>query len=92
MVLAGEALAVDGPNGAGKSTLALLLGGLTKPAKPGTVVATGERRPPHRWRAAKLATKIGSVFQNPEHQFVTSTVRGELLLGGRQPRRSSTSC
>jgi energy-coupling factor transport system ATP-binding protein len=84
VVRAGEVLAVEGPNGAGKSTLALLLGGLTKPAKPGSVTATGERRPPHRWRAAKLATKIGSVFQNPEHQFVTATVRDELLLGGRR--------
>jgi energy-coupling factor transport system ATP-binding protein len=90
VVLAGQALAVQGPNGAGKSTLALLLGGLTKPAG-GRVVASGElagpdaRRPPHRWRAAKLAARIGSVFQNPEHQFVTSTVRDELLLGGRSP-------
>ncbi|MEV0127987.1 ABC transporter ATP-binding protein [Dactylosporangium sp. NPDC050688] len=86
VVRAGEALAVEGPNGAGKSTLALLLGGLTKPAAPGRVVAPGERHPPHRWRAAKLAGRIGSVFQNPEHQFVTATVRDELLLGGRDPK------
>ena len=86
VVRAGEALVVEGPNGAGKSTLALLLGGLTKPVKPGRVTAPGEVRPPHRWRAAKLAGRIGSVFQNPEHQFVTSTVRDELLLGGRDPR------
>ncbi|GAA3253728.1 ABC transporter ATP-binding protein [Dactylosporangium siamense] len=85
VVRAGEVLAVEGPNGAGKSTLALLLGGLTRPAKPGTVTAPGERRPPHRWRAAKLAARIGSVFQNPEHQFVTATVRDELLLGGSSP-------
>ncbi|GAB3860876.1 hypothetical protein GCM10027610_102530 [Dactylosporangium cerinum] len=84
-IRAGEVLAVEGPNGAGKSTLALLLGGLTRPAKPGTVTAAGERRPPHRWRAAKLAARIGSVFQNPEHQFVTATVRDELLLGGSGP-------
>jgi energy-coupling factor transport system ATP-binding protein len=86
VVRAGEALAVEGPNGAGKSTLALLLGGLTKPPKPGRVTVAGEGRPPHRWRAAKLAGRIGSVFQNPEHQFVTATVRDELLLGGRDPR------
>lgn len=86
VVRAGEALAVEGPNGSGKSTLALLLGGLTKPDRPGRVAAPGQRRPPHRWRASALAARIGSVFQNPEHQFVTSTVRGELLLGGRSPK------
>lgn len=88
-VRAGEVLAVRGPNGAGKSTLALLLGGLLKPGT-GRVVAsealTGERsgRPPHRWPAALLARRIGSVFQNPEHQFVTSTVYDELALGPRR--------
>ncbi|GAA0740062.1 ATP-binding cassette domain-containing protein [Dactylosporangium roseum] len=86
-VRAGQALVVEGPNGAGKSTLAQLLGGLTRP-RSGRVVASrtlagpDAARPPHRWRAAKLAGRIGSVFQNPEHQFVTDTVRGELALGG----------
>ncbi|WP_433050668.1 ABC transporter ATP-binding protein [Dactylosporangium sp. CS-033363] len=86
-VLEGQALAVEGPNGAGKTTLALLLGGLTRPAR-GRVVAAAALagrdagRPPHRWRAKALAARIGSVFQNPEHQFVTDTVRAELALGG----------
>ncbi|GAA1863996.1 ABC transporter ATP-binding protein [Asanoa iriomotensis] len=90
-VRTGEALAVLGPNGAGKSTLALLLGGLLKPTA-GRVVASSvlagavAARPPHRWRAADLTARIGSVFQDPEHQFVASTVRGELEVGGRSPR------
>ncbi|MEJ3746595.1 ABC transporter ATP-binding protein [Actinomycetes bacterium KLBMP 9797] len=80
-----EALTVLGPNGAGKSTLALLLGGLRKPSA-GVVRATarladsGVDTPPHRWRAAALAHRIGSVFQDPEHQFVTARVRDELAL------------
>ena len=88
-VCAGEALAVLGPNGAGKSTLAGVLGGLTRPSA-GTVRATAALagndagRPPHRWRAAALATRIGSVFQNPEHQFVTARVADELALGPRR--------
>ncbi|MEU8296932.1 ABC transporter ATP-binding protein [Micromonospora sp. NPDC048909] len=89
-VRAGEALAVLGPNGVGKSTMALLLGGLLRPGT-GAVTASPELAgrdagtPPHRWRAPALAGRIGSVFQDPEHQFVTSTVYDELALG---PRRS----
>ncbi|WP_229402465.1 ABC transporter ATP-binding protein [Micromonospora okii] len=88
-VRAGEALAVLGPNGAGKSTLALLLGGLLRPGG-GRVAATGALAgrdagtPPHRWRAPALARRIGSVFQSPEHQFVTGTVFDELALGPRR--------
>ncbi|MET0424214.1 MAG: ABC transporter ATP-binding protein [Actinoplanes sp.] len=80
---AGEVLAVTGPNGAGKSTLALLLGGLLAPTG-GRVTAFDDPRPPHRWRAATLTGRIGSVFQNPEHQFVTSRVADELALGPRR--------
>ncbi|AEW96821.1 MULTISPECIES: ABC transporter ATP-binding protein [Streptomycetaceae] len=92
-VQAGEALAVVGPNGAGKSTLALLLGGLLAPTD-GRVAATAElagpdaARPPHRWRPRVLAGRIGSVFQNPEHQFVTARVRDELTLGAGDPARA----
>lgn len=88
-VRAGEALAVLGPNGAGKSTLALLLGGLLRPGT-GTATATAALTgrdagtPPHRWRAPALAGRIGSVFQDPEHQFVTGTVFDELALGPRR--------
>jgi energy-coupling factor transport system ATP-binding protein len=92
-VSAGEAVAVRGPNGSGKSTLALVLGGLLRPTA-GRVRATGvlggrdATRPPDRWRAADLARRIGSVFQNPEHQFVTAKVWDELALG---PRRTGAS-
>jgi len=44
-------------------------------------------QPPHRWRAAALTGRIGSVFQNPEHQFVTAKVREELALGPRRTGR-----
>ncbi|MFG3423781.1 ABC transporter ATP-binding protein [Micromonospora sp. NPDC048063] len=95
-VRAGEALAVLGPNGAGKSTLALLLGGLLKPGA-GRVVATAAlagsdaRTPPHRWRAPALARRIGSVFQDPEHQFVATTVFDELALGPRRTGQPETA-
>ncbi len=92
-VRAAEALAVRGPNGAGKSTLALLLGGLLAPTD-GRVIATSAlagpdaARPPHRWRPRALAGRIGSVFQNPEHQFVTARVRDELALGAADAARA----
>ena len=61
-------------------------------ARPGRG-RSGHRRPgrrtpagqPHRWRAADLVARIGTVFQNPEHQFVTGRVRDELALGPRRP-------
>jgi energy-coupling factor transporter ATP-binding protein EcfA2 len=85
-IRAGEVLAVTGPNGAGKSTLALALGGLLAPTS-GRVHAFGDPKPPHRWRAATLTGRIGSVFQNPEHQFVTSRVADELAVGPRRMGR-----
>jgi energy-coupling factor transport system ATP-binding protein len=84
-VVEGRALAVTGPSGCGKSTLVLLLAGLLAPTT-GTVRASAAlagpdaARPPHRWRAGALASRIGSVFQNPEHQFVAGSVQDELAV------------
>lgn len=75
----GEVVAITGPNGSGKSTLALALGGLLRSEQG--FVGTPQGRPIN-WKPAVLARRIGSVFQNPEHQFVTSSVRAELALGG----------
>ncbi len=86
---AGEVLALVGPNGAGKSTLLALLGGLLAPERgrvraAASLAGTDAGRPPHRWPAAALAARIGTVFQNPEHQFLTGRVRDELALGPRR--------
>ena len=45
------------------------------------------RGAPHRWRSRDLVPLIGSVFQNPEHQFVASTVRAELEVGPHALKR-----
>jgi energy-coupling factor transporter ATP-binding protein EcfA2 len=85
-VRSSEALAVVGPNGAGKSTLALMLAGLLRPSNgevvSGEALAAGRGHEPiWRWRARDLAGRIGMVFQEPEHQFLTGRVRDELALG-----------
>ncbi|TML21007.1 MAG: ATP-binding cassette domain-containing protein [Actinobacteria bacterium] len=87
-VRAGETLAVQGENGTGKTTLALALGGLIRPTSGSVTTPDG---PPYRWRAATLARRIGSVFQNPEHQFVTARVADELALGPRRAGMRSES-
>ncbi|WP_308799592.1 ABC transporter ATP-binding protein [Agromyces silvae] len=83
-------LAVTGPNGAGKSTLALTLAGLLRP-DDGSLVASarladGAATEPWRWKSRQLLTRIGTVFQNPEHQFLAGTVRAELEVGPRALR------
>ena len=84
-VSAGELLAITGPNGSGKSTLGLTVAGLLPPLA-GSIDAFG-RGAPHRWRSRDLLPLIGTVFQNPEHQFLTGTVRDELEVGPRALKR-----
>ncbi|MGN8130046.1 ATP-binding cassette domain-containing protein [Arthrobacter sp. RC1.1 241] len=86
-VRAGQALAITGPNGAGKSTFALTLAGLLEPVS-GKVSATldlsrGAGIDPYNWKAEQLISRVGTVFQEPEHQFVTGKVLDELLFGPR---------
>ncbi|MCR2808677.1 MULTISPECIES: ABC transporter ATP-binding protein [unclassified Microbacterium] len=86
-VRAGEVLGIVGPNGAGKSTLGLTLAGLI-PAESGRVAASarlsaGVPGDPIAWPSRALLTRIGTVFQDPEHQLLTTTVRAELEVGPR---------
>lgn len=67
----GEISAIIGTSGAGKTTLLHSFAGLVKP-QHGTLLANNQRI------TAKGASRIGLVFQNPEHQFVEATVRDEL--------------
>ncbi len=79
-LLAGRMLAVTGPNGAGKSTLGLTIAGLLAPVA-GHVVADGYPGEPIRWKSRDLIGRIGTVFQDPEHQFLTGRVSDELAIG-----------
>ena len=86
-VRAGQALAITGPNGAGKSTLGLTLAGLLPPAAgeltASAPLAAGADPSPIRWASRDLLTRIGMVFQEPEHQLLAKTVRDELAVGPR---------
>lgn len=82
-----NATVITGPNGAGKSTLALTLAGLI-PEQNGEVrsapeLAGRKGRRPSRWTSRELLTRIGMVFQEPEHQFLAQTLREELAVGPR---------
>ena len=86
-VSSAQGLAITGPNGSGKSTLGLTLAGLLPPVA-GELTASDDLRrgiPPRpwKWRSRDLLTRIGTVFQEPEHQFLAPTVRAELAIGPR---------
>ncbi|MDY6998734.1 MAG: ATP-binding cassette domain-containing protein [Actinomycetota bacterium] len=91
-IRAGRVTTLTGPNGTGKSTLALTLGGLLPPrggrleAAPG-FSPSARHREPVRWRSTQLLTRIATVFQDPEHQFLTGSVRAEVMLGPRALER-----
>jgi energy-coupling factor transporter ATP-binding protein EcfA2 len=86
-VRAGQALTVTGPNGAGKSTFALTLAGLLAPVagkvSAAVELSEGAGIDPFSWKAKQLISRIGTVFQEPEHQFVTGRVLDELMFGPR---------
>ncbi len=84
-VRAGQALTITGPNGAGKSTFALTLAGLLAPVdgkvSAAVELSEGAGIDPYKWKAEQLISRIGTVFQEPEHQFVTGNVLDELMFG-----------
>ena len=90
-VRAGEALTITGRTAPGKSTLALTLAGLLRAGRRDGVRRGGtdwarkrwRRNDPYRWKAQQLIARIGTVFQEPEHQFVTGRVLDELMFGPR---------
>ena len=81
----GVSTCIVGANGAGKSTFALTLAGLLPPIS-GTVevqTADGTRGDPHEWSSKQLLGRMSMVFQEPEYQFLASTVAEELAIGPR---------
>ncbi len=77
-IRAGERVAVLGANGAGKSTLFQLFNGLLQPAH-GTVRVKG--RAVEKAHLKEVRRMIGMVFQDPDDQLFSSTVRQEIAYG-----------
>lgn len=77
-ISSGEFVSIVGENGAGKSTLLEIIAGITKPASGNVIL---HRKPYHKWEENALRKRIGFVFQNPEHQFITDTVYDEITFG-----------
>lgn len=75
----GELVALVGPNGAGKSSILSALAGLVRSRADKAMVGGRD--------VGKGRHLVGYVFQNPEHQFVATTVGAELAVGGTSPER-----
>ncbi|KAA1187459.1 energy-coupling factor transporter ATPase [Paenibacillus sp. B2(2019)] len=76
---AGEFVAIVGANGSGKSTIAKLMDGLLLPRKGAVQFKGLDTTKPAD--LADIHQQIGFVFQNPEDQFITTTVMDEVLFG-----------
>jgi energy-coupling factor transporter ATP-binding protein EcfA2 len=77
---AGERVAVVGRNGSGKTTLARHLNGLLRPQRGRVLVNGLDTR---AYDAGRLAAEVGYVFQNPDHQLFSPSVREEIAFGPR---------
>jgi energy-coupling factor transport system ATP-binding protein len=75
----GEYVAIIGPNGSGKSTLARMFNGLLVPTKGTVQIADYFTHDKNAlWEIRRM---VGMVFQNPDNQIVSTTVRDDIAFG-----------
>ena len=74
----GEWVAIIGPNGSGKSTLAKIMNGLLVAAAGQVTIKDLTIDEETVWEARR---SVGMVFQNPDNQFVGSTVEDDVAFG-----------
>src|SRR5690625_1442352 len=73
-----ESIAIIGHNGSGKSTIAKLMNGLLFPQQ-GEILINGKQVNENTiWDIRK---DVGMVFQNPDNQFVGTTVQDDVAFG-----------
>ena len=76
----GEQLAIIGQNGAGKTTLVKHLNGLLQPTRGQITIGDWNTR---EHSVARLARRVGYVFQNPDEQLFSRNVGMEVAFGPR---------
>ncbi len=76
----GEQVAIVGQNGAGKTTLVKHFNGLLLPTRGQVLVGDWNTR---EHSVAKLARRVGYVFQNPDEQLFSKNVGTEVAFGPR---------
>lgn len=76
----GDFVTIMGENGAGKTTLIKHFNGLLKPTKGHVFVDSQDTR---AVSVASLSKLVGIVFQNPDHQLFSETVRSEVAFALR---------
>lgn len=74
-----EFIALIGQNGSGKTTLSKCLNGLLKPTSGSVNVEGLDTR--EKGIIKQLVTKVGYVFQNPDHQLFNRSVYAEIAYG-----------
>ena len=74
----GEWIAIIGHNGSGKSTLAKTINGLLLPESGTVSVGNQVLNEENIWAVRRM---VGMVFQNPDNQFVGSTVEDDVAFG-----------
>ena len=83
----GEILGVIGHTGSGKSTLVQHFNGLLKPTS-GTVSVDNVDLHHNKKQARQARSKVGMVFQYPEHQLFEDTVFDDIAFGPRNLKLS----
>ncbi len=76
----GEQIAIVGQNGAGKTTLVKHLNGLLQPIRGQVWIGDWDTA---KHSVAKLARRVGYVFQNPDEQLFSRNVGAEVAFGPR---------
>src|SRR5512146_2817798 len=76
----GEQAAIVGQNGAGKTTLVKHLNGLLQPTRGQVLIGDWDTK---EYSVAKLARRVGYVFQNPDEQLFSKNVGAEVAFGPR---------
>lgn len=76
----GEFIGIAGHTGSGKTTIAQILAGLISPTE-GSIVIDGIEFQDYKAAARMLRSKVGIVFQYPEHQLFEETVYRDIAFG-----------